>query len=165
MKATLQKRLARTLALVVLWLILGAAGVKLLHQLGTNVNGRLPETSRGVTAMEHLCDALQRIDSSFRLTLADQEPKARIQYEANWKTYRENLRVEQEVLISPQEKGLVHELTALSVQYEQQGKTFYLNSANDRRRHAEYFDSGGLHETFIRIRSVAGQLSRKEPER
>jgi hypothetical protein len=77
MKATLQKRLARALALLVLWLILCAAAVKLIRQFATRANVRVPAKSRGSTARQHLRDELQRTDSLFRLTTRQEPSSAR----------------------------------------------------------------------------------------
>src|SRR5471030_1759362 len=96
MTLTLQKRIVLTFVpLLVLLLILGTTGVVLLYRLGSRIDGILRENYHSVIAMEHLSDALERIDSSFQFTLAGREAKARIQYEANWKIYRDNLLVEQ----------------------------------------------------------------------
>jgi PAS domain S-box-containing protein len=161
MTLTLQKRIVLTLVpLLALFLISGGAGVVLLYRLGTRVDAILRENYDSVIAMEHLGDALERIDSSFQFTLAGREAKARDQYEANWNTYRENLRVEQGNITVPGEKELVDELSVLTERYEQQGKAFYARAADDPRRSADYFDSGGLLETFTKIKSVAGQIAR-----
>src|SRR5450755_3043497 len=119
MTLTLQKRIVLTLVpLLALFLGLGSAGLVLLYWLGTRADAILRENYDSVIAMEHLGDALERIDSSFQFTLAGQEAKARVQYEANWKTYREHLRVEEANITVPGEKELVNELTALTERYE-----------------------------------------------
>lgn len=161
MTLTLQKRIALTLVpLLALLLVLGSAGVVLLYRLGTRIDAILRENYDSVIAMEHLGDALERIDSSFQFTLAGREATARVQYEGNWKTYREHLRVEQGNITLPGEKELVDELTALTERYEQQGESFYARTTDDPRRSADYFDAGGLLETFTKIKSVAGQIAR-----
>lgn len=161
MTLPLRKRIILTLfPLLALLLILGTAGVWLLYHLGTRSDAILRENYDSVIAMEHLKDGLERIDSSFQFTLAGQEAKARTQYEANWKTYRDNLRFEQGNITVSGEKELVDELTVLTEQYEQQGTAFYARTAGDPRRNADYFADGGLLETFTKIKSVAGQIAR-----
>src|SRR5450631_3016542 len=141
MTLTLKKRILLTLVpLLALLLILGGSGVVLLYRLSTRIDAILRENYDSVIAMEHLGDALERIDSSFQFTLAGREARARVQYEANWKIYRDNLRVEQGNITVPGEKELVDELTALTERYEQQGKAFYARGADDPRRSADYFD-------------------------
>jgi PAS domain S-box-containing protein len=157
---SLQKRIVLTLVpLLGLLLILGGAGVVLLYRLGTRVDAILRENYDSVIAMEHLGDALERIDSSFQFTLAGQEAKARIQYDANWEIYRTNLYAEQGNITVPGEKELVDELTALTERYKQKGEAFYARAADDPRRNADYFDAGGLLDTFTKIKSVAGRIA------
>ena len=161
MTLTLRKRIVFTLVpLLALLLLLGSAGVVLLYRLGTRVDAILRENYDSVIAMEHLDNALERIDSSFQFALAGKDAKARVQYEANWQTYREQLSVEQRNITVRGEKELVDELTALTERYKEQGKTFYKRTASDPERSADYFDAGGLLETFTNIKSVAAQIAR-----
>jgi PAS domain S-box-containing protein len=161
MPLTLRKRILLTLVpLLANLLILGGAGVALLYWLGTRVDAILRENYDSVIAMEHLGDALERIDSSFQFTLAGREAEAQVQYAANWTVYRENLRFEQGNITIPGEKERVDELVTLTEQYEHQGRAFYERAADDPRRKADYFDAGGLLETFTKIKLVAGQIAR-----
>lgn len=119
MTVPLQRRfILAFVPLLALLLVLGTAGIVLLYQLGTSVDVILRENYNSVIAMEHLNEALERIDSSFQFTLAGQEEKARAQYEANWGIYRKNLRMEQGNITVPGEQELVDELTALTERYE-----------------------------------------------
>jgi PAS domain S-box-containing protein len=161
MTLSLQKRIVITFVpLLALLLILGSAGMALLFRLGTRIDAILRENYDSVIAMEHLDNALERIDSSFQFAIAGREEKARLQYEANWKIYRDNLRLEQGNITVVGEKELADELAALTERYEQQGKAFYERAAGEPRRSADYFDAGGLLERFTQIKSAASQIAR-----
>jgi PAS domain S-box-containing protein len=158
---TLRRRIVLTLLpLLALFSLLGGAGMSLIYRLGTRIDAILRENFDSVIAMERLGDAVERIDSSYQFTLAGQEARARLQHEANWKTFRENLRFEQGNITLPGEKELVDELTNLTERYEQQGQAFFARAVDDPRRRADYFDAGGLLESFTKIKSIAGQIAR-----
>src|SRR5262245_36441313 len=97
MAISLRTRIFLTLApLLVLLAVLGAAGAWLLYHLGGRIDVILRENYASVLAMERLNEAVERIDSSFHLALAGEEQGARQQYEPNWQSYQDNLRVEQQ---------------------------------------------------------------------
>ena len=81
MTLTIRDRIFLTLVpLLVLVVALGVAGMILLWRLGGRVDAILRENYDSIIAMEHLNEALERIDSSFQFTLAGEEAKARDQY-------------------------------------------------------------------------------------
>src|SRR5262249_47274934 len=111
--------------LLALLAVLGGAGIVLLYRLGGSIDLILRENYDSVIAMEHLNEALERIDSSFQFALAGEEEKARAQYDKNWIAYRESLEVEQHNITLPGEQELVDELVELTERYRRQGDDFY----------------------------------------
>ena len=127
---TLRQRVFLTLLpLVALVLGLGGAGTALLRHLGGLTDEILRENYASVVAMERLNESLERIDSSFQFALAGQTARAAAQYEANWKSYRESLGVEQGNITLPGEREAVERLTALTARYRAQGDAFYARAA------------------------------------
>ena len=126
MTLSLRQRILLTLApLLLLLIVLGGAGVVLLYRLGDGARAILRENYDSVLAMERLHEALERIDSSFQFALAGRPEKAREQYDANWRAFLDNLKVEQENITLPGEGELVERLTALTERYRAQGDAFY----------------------------------------
>ncbi len=71
MNFSLRSRIFLTLApLLVLLAVLGSAGAWLLYDLGGRIDVILRENYESVLAMQHLNEALERIDSSFEFALA-----------------------------------------------------------------------------------------------
>src|SRR3954469_19342105 len=115
MALTLRKRIFLTLVpLLLLLVVLGAAGVVLLYRLGNSANAILRENYDSVLAMERLNEALERIDSSFQFALAGRPEKAREQFYENWRVYDDNLTAEEDNITLPGERELVGRLTKLS---------------------------------------------------
>jgi signal transduction histidine kinase len=157
---TLRLRILSTLLpLLALMAFLGAAAVILLNQVGGRIDAILRENYDSVIYMERLKEALERIDSSFAFALANQEHKARDQYDEHWKQYLLNLRKEQENITVPGEKGLVERLTSLTNRYRRQGDGFYQRPEGDpQRRDPLYFGNGGLLDTFKEIKGTADEI-------
>jgi signal transduction histidine kinase len=162
MTLALRSRIFLTLApLLVLLAILGSAGAWLLYHLGGRIDVILRENYESVIAMERLNEALERIDSSFQFALAGEEEKARKQYSPNWDAYGKALDKEAHNITLPGERELVHQLTELTSDYQTQGDKFYKLPEGDPRRHDAYFDKPqGLYETFLKIKSVSGEIRR-----
>ena len=160
MTLNLRERIILTLVpLLVLLVVLGSAGVTLLYRLGGRIDAILRENYDSIIAMQRLNEALERIDSSFQFTLADQEPKAREQYQTNWEVYRQNLGFEQGNITVPGEGELVVQLTGLTEQYQKRGDAFYARPAHDPLRQDDFFGSNGLLELFTKIKSVSARIS------
>src|SRR3954466_2250750 len=119
MTLSLRRRILLTLTpLLVLLAVLGGAGVGLLSYLGNRIDAILRENYDSVRAMERLNEAVERIDSAFQFALAGREADARAAYDANWKVFEEQIRVEQgNVTIFPEEPVLVEKLVRLKGDY------------------------------------------------
>src|SRR5258706_16412390 len=112
MRLPLRWRIVITLAPILLLLAaVGGGGMLLLYRLSGRIDAILRENYRSVNYMERLNESLERIDSSFNFALAGREEQALAQYHENWKTYRENLKLEEANITMPGEDGLVKELT------------------------------------------------------
>jgi PAS domain S-box-containing protein len=158
---TLRFRILMTLLpLLALLAALGAAGVLLLDQLGGRIDAILRENYDSVIYMERLKESLERLDSSFTLALAGKEKEARTQYEFQWGPYLDNLHKEQSNITLPGEDELVKRLTAVTERYRRQGDAFYTRPAGDKQRHHDYFEPGGLFQTFSEAKSLADQILR-----
>jgi two-component system, NtrC family, sensor histidine kinase KinB len=157
---TLRVRILSTLVpLLVLLACLGGTAVVLLQQLSGRIDAILRENYDSVIFMERLKESLERIDSSFTFALADQEEKARTQYDAEWKLYLKYLHQEQNnVTILPGEQELVDALTALSDQYRRKGDHFYRHAPGAGLRRQEYFTAGGLLDTFKDIKDTSDKI-------
>jgi len=169
MRLTLRARILLMLVpLLALLAIVGGAGVVLLYRLGGSIDRLsgsidliLRENYASVIAMENLNEALERIDSSFQFALAGKGEKARVQYDRNWHSYREALRVEQNNITLPGEKELVDELERLTKHYRQQGDDFYARPIDSPGLNQLYFDEAhqaGLLQTFSDIKRVSGKI-------
>jgi signal transduction histidine kinase len=158
MTPSLRPRIFLTqLPLLVLIAVLGTAGVVLLYRLGNSIDAILRENYDSVVAMQHLNEALERIDSSFQFFLAGQEKQAREQYAKNWKDYLDALHVEQNNITLPGEGELVDKLTRLTWKYRRLGEDFYTRAAGPED-HAAYFGPGGLLETFTAIKDTSNKI-------
>jgi PAS domain S-box-containing protein len=165
MKLSLRTHILLTvLPLLILLGGLGGAAVTLLYRLGGSIGTILRENYDSVLYMERLNEALERIDSSYQFALAGREQKARDQYSDNWRMYRDNLHLEQNNITIPGEEDLVKELTRLTESYQQRGDTFYSRQAGDRQRDEDYFQPGGLLDTFKAIKKTAGDILRLNQE-
>jgi signal transduction histidine kinase len=138
----------------------GGGGMLLLHRLSGRIDAILRENYRSVNYMERLNESLERIDSSFNFALAGRQEQARAQYDANWKTYRENLALEQANITLPGEDKLVEQLIELTERYHQQGEAFYQVPAGDALRMAAYHDPQGLLDLFMQMKTVSGEIRR-----
>ncbi|HEV3447454.1 MAG TPA: ATP-binding protein [Gemmataceae bacterium] len=164
MKLTLRSRILLLLVppLVILIALAGAAGVTVLH-LGGRIDAILRENYDSVIAMEILNEALERIDSAFQFALADQEDKARQQFQENWPSYDKGLDIERHNITLDGEKELVARLDGLTARYRKQGESFFRQSGQESRRRA-YFGPGGLLDTFKEIKDVSGTILRINQE-
>jgi signal transduction histidine kinase len=163
MRFSLRFRIVLTLLpLLGLLAVLGGAGVYLLHRLGGRIDAILKENYASVIYMENLKEALERLDSSYTFALAgpEEEEKARLQYQQQWRPYLENLHLEQNNITIPGEGELVARLTALTDQYHRQGDDFYKRPPQDPQRKQDYFGDGGLEQTFKEIKNTANQILR-----
>lgn len=159
MNLTLRSRILLTLLpLLLLLAVVGSAGVVLLSRLGNSVNAILRENYDSVIAMEHLNEALERIDSSFQFSLSGQHDKAHKQFSEHWPAYRKNLAIEQANITLNGEAALVDQLTSLTTQYRKDGDTFHAMDPTDPTRSQRYYDAGGLLEQFKSIKDVSGQI-------
>lgn len=159
MTLSLRYRIFLTLLPLLLLLVgLGGAAVALLYHVGERIDGILRENYDSVIYMEHLNEALERIDSSFQFTLAGKEDEARQQFQANWSQYDDNLSKEAaNITIHPAEDRLVARLTDLTQHYRAAGQAFYAGGAG---RSQAYFGPDGLLDTFKKIKDVSGQILR-----
>src|SRR6476659_4648347 len=101
--------------LVVLLAALGVAGFVQLDRTGGRIDAILKENYASVQAMFRLNEALERMDSSFQVTLSAHDPAreraAKAQFEENWQTFEEQYHVEEgNVTIHPTEDALVDQL-------------------------------------------------------
>lgn len=154
-----QQVLLTLLPLVALLVGSGIAGTALVWHLGHLSGEILRENYTSVIAMERLNESLENIDSSFQYALAGQPEPAKAQYEASWRTYRENLRTEQSSITVPGEREAVAKLTALTERYRAQGDDFHAQPGRERRlRRDAYFGLNGLLERFRELKSVTIQI-------
>jgi signal transduction histidine kinase len=159
MRLTLRNRILLTLLpLLIVITGMGVASVALLFQLGGGINAILHDNYRSVLYMERLNEALERIDSSFTFALANQEKKARQQYEQSVKTYDEWFQKEQGNITEPGEQELVDRLTEATKRYERLGNAFYDRPAGDPRRTQDYFGTNGLLDQFKEMKDVSAQI-------
>jgi PAS domain S-box-containing protein len=126
MKWTLRQRILLTLVPVfVLLCVLGGAGAVLLYHLGGRIDDILRENYDSIVYMKDLNEAVERIDSSFHITLAGRPQSGHRQYTNNWQKYLENLHKEENNITIPGEGDLVKELQSLTKKYRAQGDAFY----------------------------------------
>jgi len=169
---SLRHRIALTLLpQLALLAVLGAAGVFILRlldnnvqQLGNRIDRILRENYDSVLYMQHLDEALERIDSSFQFALAGREEQARDQYRDNGAAYEANLLKEEKNITLPGEGELVGELRDLTTRYRAKGEDFYRRTPRDPRREQDYFGDDGLLQTFQRIKEVSGKILRMNEE-
>jgi NtrC-family two-component system sensor histidine kinase KinB len=167
---SLRYRIALTLLpQLALLAVLGGAGVFILHNLSQRIDRILRENYDSVLFMQHLDEALERIDSSFPFALAGRENEARKQYEVNWPIYEDNLRKEENNITLPGEGEAVRELRDLSNKYRAKAEGFYKRPPADAQRPNDYFGSDGEHGKadpnnegllglFKRIKGVSGKI-------
>jgi signal transduction histidine kinase len=164
MKMPLRVRVFLTLVpLLALLAVVGSAGVILLYQLGRSIDVILKENYASVLAMQHLNEALERIDSSFQFARAGKVEQAQRQYETNWPDYSKSLREEQANITLPGEAELVDRLVGLTDRYRRLGDEFFANARDDQERSARYFGSAeqvGLLAIFDEIKGVSGEILR-----
>jgi signal transduction histidine kinase len=157
---TLRQRLLLILApLVVLFALLGGAGIALLYRVGARIDRILKENYDSVKYMVALNEALERIDSSFNLAVLGEEKDAREMYDQKWKMYANNLDAERHNITVPGEKELVDELVRLTEKYHTEGNAFYAAPAASRS--ALYLGSDdhiGLMARFAEIKKVATDI-------
>lgn len=159
MKLPLRLRILLTLIPMFLLLAaIGGTGIALLYRVSGRIDAILRENYRSVNYMERLNESLERIDSSFVFSLTGRDQQAREQYNANWKTYDQNLGYEQANITLPDERGLVAHLTDLSQRYREQGTTFYKLPPDDPQRIVAYHGKGGLLDLFNQIKKVASDI-------
>ena len=159
MRLTLRLRIFLTLVPPFLLIaVLGTIGVVLLSRLGGGIGAILHDNYRSVLYMERLGEALERIDSSFPLALAGYREEAQQQYDENWKVYWEWFAKEQANLTEPGEDQLVEQLVAATRRYERQGKAFYQLAPGDPVLRRDYFDRGGLLDTFKEMKGLSAEI-------
>src|SRR5262249_53508881 len=78
----------------------------------------------------------------FQFAIAGEEGKARADYAANWKLYRDCLRGEEDNITLPGEGEAVDELRDLTERYLELGERFYASPPGDPRRKDAYFRGG-----------------------
>jgi signal transduction histidine kinase len=169
---SLRYRIALTLLpQLVLLAVLGGAGVVIFRHLdarmqllGSSIDRILHENYDSVQYMQHLDEAVERIDSSFQFALAGREEQAREQHQKNWLIYDENLGLEEKNITLPGEGELVAELRDLTNQYRAKAKGFYDRPPRDPEREQDYFGKDGLLQTFQRIKEVSGSILRLNEE-
>jgi two-component system, NtrC family, sensor histidine kinase KinB len=159
MRLSLRTRIVLTLLpLLVLLGVLGIAGAILLYRLGGSIDLILRENYESVVAMQHLNEALERIDSSFQFALSESETDAKKQFDDNWPAYRRALHDEQNNITLPGEGELVARLTELTERYAHKGNDFYARGPRAPERKQLYYGKSGLLETFHELKDVSGQV-------
>jgi NtrC-family two-component system sensor histidine kinase KinB len=164
MARSLRSRILITLA--ALWILLavvGGGGMFLLLQLGGHIGVILKENYNSVLYMEQLHEAVERIDSSFLIAIADRPHKGKKLYDANWPAFEKNLKSEQNNITLPGEEELVERLLTLSARYRREGDAFFsLNDPATMKR--VYFgddnDTSNLLQTFDRIKQTSVEIQR-----
>jgi signal transduction histidine kinase len=156
---------------LVLLAVLGGAGVVILRHLdarmqmlGSSIDRILRENYDSVLYMQHLDEAVERIDSSFQFALAGREDQAKVQHRENWVIYEDNLAKEENNVTLPGEGELVTQLRDLTHQYRAKAKRFYDRPPRDPEREQDYFGNDGLLQTFLRIKEVSGSILRLNEE-
>jgi signal transduction histidine kinase/HAMP domain-containing protein len=165
MSISLRQRILLTIVpLLVIVAVLGSAGVALLLRLGNSAGAIMRENYDSVIAMQHLNEALERIDSSFQFTLngrhdADLLNRAKLQYDRNWTAYLEALEIEQHNITIEGEDKLVRRLEQLTELYRSRGDEFFSKSADEQAQQEAYFGKhDGLLENFSEIKTVSGAI-------
>jgi PAS domain S-box-containing protein len=159
MTLTLRARVFFTLLpLLVLIAVLGTAGVVLLYRLGGGIDAILHDNYRSVLYMERLGEAVERIDSSFQFALAGRQDLARPQYDREWRAYRKWLDEEANNITEPGEDVLVARLTEATRRYRRLGEAFYKLPPGSPRREQAYFGTGGLYDTFKKIKGLSHEI-------
>lgn len=167
MPLTLRQRIVLTLVPPILLLtVLGGAGVVLLTQLGDSARRILRENYDSVLAMERLNEALERIDSSFQISLTGThdetlQQQAHGMYVANWDLCRKNVDFEKKNVTVAGEAELVARLNALIDQYHTRGDAFYALPDDDPARKHTYYamaPDGGLLSLFREIKTVKEEI-------
>jgi NtrC-family two-component system sensor histidine kinase KinB len=165
MTLSLRHRIVLTLLpQLALLAVLGGAGVFILHDLGNRVDRILRENYDSVLYMEHLQDAVERIDSSFTFALAGREQQAADTYNASWVVFNDNFDKEENNITLPDEGPKVQELRALKIEYRKKGDDFYRLPHNDPQREKDYFSDDGLSKTLEKIKTVSGDILRMNEE-
>jgi two-component system, NtrC family, sensor histidine kinase KinB len=146
--------------LFALLLALGGTATFLIYHLRDRIDRILRENYDSVRYMRDLNEALERIDSSFQITLAGREKDTRKQYEDNWKIFDDSVTNEKNnITIFPIEAELAEKLINLSRRYRQQGDKFFAGPSHDRDQF--YFgrpNQPGLYDTFLEIKAVSGDI-------
>jgi signal transduction histidine kinase len=142
--------------LVVLFALLGGAGIALLYRVAARIDRILKENYDSVKYMVALNEALERIDSSFNFALLGEEKSAREMYDQKWMIYADNQHKEQHNITLPGEKELVEQLDRLTDHYRAEGDAFY--AGPPAARSALYFGSEGLRARFQEIKKVAADI-------
>ena len=160
---SLRERIAITLLpLFVLMAFVGGYGAMLLYRIGGRIDQILRENYASVIYMEHLKEALERMDSSFQFALAGREVEARKQFNDNWQLYSEHLEKERSNITLPGEGELVARLTDLGVRYRERGIDFFENSDVEHRQE-DYFgkaDQPGLLAVFKEMKDESDEILR-----
>jgi signal transduction histidine kinase len=161
---TLRTRFLLTLApLLLLTAGLGAADAVLLLRVSRNIDDILRDNLRSIDYMVDLNSALDRIDESLRLALANR-PGARDQFDDAWKEYRRQQDLEeQNITILPRERELANELAVETGPYYTAGDEFFKAPSEGR-----YYGADGLAAQRLKIRGTAEDirlLNEKEMEK
>ena len=157
-----QRIIVTLLPLFVLMAIVGGYGAMLLYRIGGSIEQILRENYASVIYMEHLKEALERMDSSFQFALAGREVEARKQFDDSWQSYSQHLDDERANVTVPGEGELVARLVDLGRHYQDRGNHFFENLAVERRQEA-YFghaEQPGLLAIFKEIKEVADKILR-----
>lgn len=159
MTRTLRWRILLKLApLLLLFIVLGSAGMMLLYRLGNSIDDIVRDNYDSIVFMERLEEAAEQIDLSFQDSLAGNEPPARRQYAEAWKTYEMSLDDELHNITIPGEGELCAQLAELTNRYRQQGDAFYNRPADDPRRRQDYEGASGLRNTLGQIKDSARRI-------
>jgi PAS domain S-box-containing protein len=162
MNLSLRRRILLTIAPpLVLFAVLGAAGVLLVRELAYRIDAILRENYDSVKAMVGLNEALERIDSAYQFAMAGKETDARGMLESNWKRYDREMQEEKaNVTIFPREPELVAQLDEWTRTYRQQGVKFLEQPAGSSERPKIYFGKPGLLESFGHLKEISGAILR-----
>src|SRR5258708_4182911 len=126
------------LPLVLILIVLGGAGVWLLHHLGNSVNIAIREDFDSVIFMEKMRTALERIDTSYKFALAGQEEQAQALFESGWKKFDKNLEKELNNTTVPGEAELVEELVKQADTYRHHSQAFIKSPPGSKERQTAY---------------------------
>lgn len=126
------------------FLVLGLAGMAALFHLGNEIDQILKENYDSVVAMNRLNEAIERIDSSFQLTLAGKESVGRTSFKDNWIQAERQFEIEtKNITVYPEEPILVEKMREFLKIYKRKGENFFEVNQNRENKIQIYFGKEG----------------------